>query len=235
MTAQTGQAPAERLPVSLRHALVSALGLSAFTLAFTALMAFTYEATRERIAAAAEAQQMRLIDEILPRGQYDNALLKDAVTAAPGARVGRIWRARRANAPAALIFETFAGDGYGGRIELIASLGIDGKTGGARVVSHKETPGLGDYIDPARDRDKNAPWIGQFVGVDAPLPPARWDVKKDGGAFDQRTGATVSARAVTRALGQGFAWVATRREAIFSAPADTVIGADAQVEQTHRQ
>ncbi|MDR0701866.1 MAG: RnfABCDGE type electron transport complex subunit G [Azoarcus sp.] len=215
---------------ALRGALRAALGLAAFTLAFTALMAFTHYVTRDRIEAAAEAQQMRLIDDILPRDQYDNALLKDVVTAAPPANIKRIWRARRGGAPVGLVFETFANDGYGGRIELVASLGADGKLGGVRVAAHKETPGLGDYIDPARDPDKTRPWIEQFIGVDADLPPAQWAVKKDGGAFEHRAGATVSARAVTRALGQGSAWIAARREAIFAAPADSNIGADAQEE-----
>ncbi|MDR1228826.1 MAG: RnfABCDGE type electron transport complex subunit G [Azoarcus sp.] len=230
MTTETGQTPPARLPASLRSALAPALGLAVFTLVFTALMAFTYDATRERIAAATEAQQMRLIDEILPRGQYDNALLKDAVTAAPPANVKRIWRARRGGAPIALVFETFADDGYGGRIELIVSLGIDGKIGGARVSFHKETPGLGDYIDPARDRDKAKPWIGQFSGADATLPPTHWVIKKDGGAFDYRAGATISARAVTHALGQSAAWAAARRDAIFAAPAGSHVDADAQRE-----
>ncbi|MDR1463563.1 MAG: RnfABCDGE type electron transport complex subunit G [Azoarcus sp.] len=231
MTTETVPPPPARLPAPLRSALIPALGLAAFTLAFTALMAFTYDATRERIAAAGEAQQMRLIDEILPRGQYDNALLKDAVTAAPPAGIKRIWRARRGGAPVALVFETFANDGYGGRIELIASLGIDGKIGGVRVTSHKETPGLGDYIDPARDRDKARPWIGQFTGAEAPPPQATWAVKKDGGTFDYRSGATISARAVTRALGQGAAWAAARRDEIFAAPTGSLIDADAQRER----
>ncbi|MDR2092506.1 MAG: RnfABCDGE type electron transport complex subunit G [Azoarcus sp.] len=224
MSTETARFPA------LHGALRAALGLAAFTLAFTALMAFTHHITRERIEAAAEAQQMRLIDEILPRDQYNNALLKDAVTAAPPANVKRIWRARRGGAPVALVFETFATDGYGGRIELVAALGIDGRLGGVRVAAHKETPGLGDYIDPARDPDKTRPWITQFTGVDAALPLAQWAVKKDGGVFGHRAGATVSARAVTRALGQGSAWIAARREALFAAPTGANIGADAQEE-----
>ncbi|MDR0633827.1 MAG: RnfABCDGE type electron transport complex subunit G [Azoarcus sp.] len=223
--------PPAGLPPSLHNALASALGLAAFTVVFTALMAFTHEATRERIDAAIEAQQMRLIDEVLPRAQYDNALLQDMVRVEGSAAVvRRIWRARRGNAPVALVFETFADDGYGGRIELIVSLDGDGRIGGARVASHRETPGLGDYIDPTKDRNKEAPWIGQFAGVDAALPEAGWAVKKDGGIFAHRTGATVSARAVTRALGRGAAWVNARRDALFAAPTGTRLGADGQQE-----
>ncbi|MDR3212552.1 MAG: RnfABCDGE type electron transport complex subunit G [Azoarcus sp.] len=203
----------------------------AFTTVFTALMAFTHEVTRTRIAAAIEAQQMNLIDEVLPRAQYDNALLQDVVRVEGSAIVGRIWRARRSGEPVSLVFETFASDGYGGRIELIVALGLDGRIGGARVAAHRETPGLGDYIDTAKDRNKQTPWIGQFAGVDASLPAPHWAVKKDGGVFDYHTGATVSARAVTRALGRGAAWINARREAIFAEPSGARLDADGQREQ----
>ncbi|MDR2259431.1 MAG: RnfABCDGE type electron transport complex subunit G [Azoarcus sp.] len=225
--------PARQSP-ALRGALRAAFGLAAFTAAFTALMAFTHEITRERIRAAVAEQQMRLIDEILPRAHYDNALLADMIDAdgGSGGAVGRIWRARRGGEPVALVFETFASDGYGGRIELIAALDIRGEgqsqVRGVRVSAHRETPGLGDYIDPAKDRDKEHPWIAQFSGVDAGLPIARWAVRKDGGDFDYRTGATVSARAVTRALGHGLAWVNARKDALFAAPAGARPGADGQ-------
>ncbi|MDR3088014.1 MAG: RnfABCDGE type electron transport complex subunit G [Azoarcus sp.] len=214
------------LPPALRRALASALGLTAFTIAFTALMAFTHEATRERIDASKEEEQMRLVDEVLPRESYDNTLLADEIKAdetdrsANDAGIGKIWRARRGKAPVALVFETFAPNGYGGRINLIVSLDSNGRVGGVRVVSHRETPGLGDYIDPAKDRHKDKPWIAQFAGTDAAQPAGHWAVKKDGGDFDYHTGATVSARAVTRAVGRAVAWVNARRDALFATPAD---------------
>ena len=213
------------LPPALRRALASALGLAAFTIAFTALMAFTHEATRERILASIEEQQMRLVNEVLPRESYDNALLADQIEAdetdrsADDAGIGKIWRARRGNAPVALVFETFAPNGYGGRINLIVSLDNNGRIGGVRVVSHHETPGLGDYIDPTKDRHKDKPWIEQFAGTDAAQPAAHWAVKKDKGDFDYHTGATVSARAVTQATGRAAAWVNARRDALFATPA----------------
>lgn len=212
------------LPPALYRALVSAFGLFAFTLVFTSLMAFTYEMTRDRIRAAKEQEQMRLIDEVLLNMNYDNALLADMVNnkvkieGSAESRVGTVWRARNGNAPVALVFETFAPDGYSGRIELVVSLDNEGKIGGVRVVSHRETPGLGDYIDPARDRNKKKPWISQFNGVDAAT--TRWEVKKDGGNFDYPSGATVSARAVTRAAGRAATWVHAHREELFAAPAE---------------
>jgi electron transport complex protein RnfG len=205
----------------MRRALVSAFSLLAFTLAFTFFMAFTYEMTRERIGKAAAEQKMRLIAETLPGLRYDNALLEDVLEVENGAggRVGKIWRARNAGAPVALVLETFAPDGYGGRIDLIVSLDNAGRIGGVRVAAHHETPGLGDYIDPAKDRKKENLWISQFIGADAAAPARQWEVKKDGGSFDYRAGATVSARAVTRAVARAAIWANTHREALFAAPA----------------
>jgi electron transport complex protein RnfG len=202
----------------------------AFTAVFTALMAFTHEITREPVRAAVAEQQMRLIDEVLPRMHYDNDLLADMIEVGDsGGIVGRIWRARRGGEPVALVFETFASDGYGGRIEIIAALDTgDDRLRGARVAAHRETPGLGDYIDPAKDRNKAHPWIAQFSGAEAGRPPERWAVRKDGGDFDYRTGATVSARAVTHALGRGLAWINPRRDTLFAVPAGTRLGADGQ-------
>ncbi|MDR2209401.1 MAG: RnfABCDGE type electron transport complex subunit G [Azoarcus sp.] len=207
------------LPLALRRALVSAFSLFAFTLPFTALMAFTYEVTHDRIKAAENQKKMSLIEEVLPNLDYDNDLLSDVTEAEDGeGRVGNVWRARKGGAPVALVFETFAPDGYGGRIDLIVSLDTEGRIGGVRVTAHKETPGLGDYIDPGKDRNKEKPWIGQFTGANPSMPAARWEVKKDGGDFDYPAGATVSARAVTRAVGRAAAWVDAHHETLFTAP-----------------
>jgi electron transport complex protein RnfG len=214
------------LPPAWRSALVSAFGLFAFTLAFTSLMAFTHEMTRDRIRAAAEQKQMRLIGETLPNLHYDNALLADMieVEGSGKSRVGKVWRARNGDAPVALVFETFAPDGYGGRIDLVVSLDNEGRIGSVRVAAHQETPGLGDYIDPAKDRNREKPWISQFSKADA--ISTHWEVKKDGGNFDYPTGATVSARAVTRAVGRAAAWVDARRAALFAAPAGARFNAE---------
>jgi len=216
------------LSPALRSALNSALSLFAFTLVFTFIMAFTYEMTRERIRIATEARQMLLIGEILSGLAYDNALLDDMieVDGSGKSRVGKVWRARNGNAPVALVFETSAPDGYSGRIDLVVSLDNEGRIGGVRVTSHKETPGLGDYIEPAKDQKKDNLWIDQFAKADATAPATHWEVKKDGGNFDYRAGATVTARAVTRAVGRAAAWVETHREALFDTPAGARFNAE---------
>lgn len=198
----------------------TALAMLVFTLVFTAFMAGGYLLTRDPIARSAKAEKLLLINQILPRSGYDNALLDDVISLPPTPELGldqggQVWRARRAGQPAALVMEAVAPDGYAGRVELIVAVAADGQVLGARVTQHLETPGLGDYIDPRKDKNKAHAWISQFERPARDLPPAAWTVKKDGGAFDYNTGATISARAVTRAVGRVAAYAAAHRDALF--------------------
>lgn len=211
------------LRISMRTAGI----MLAFTLVFTAMMAGTYRATAPLVAASALAEKLRLIGEVLPHAAYDNDLLADAVTLPPSQTLSldedtRLWRARKDGAPAALVFEAVAPNGYSGRIGLILAVGIDGRLIAVRVTAHKETPGLGDYIDPKKDRNKARPWITQFsqLGFDS-VPSEKWRVKKDGGRFDQMSGATISARAVTNASGRALAWAIRNKDKLFALPADS--------------
>lgn len=208
--------------ISVRTAAI----MLAFTLAFTALMAGTYKLTAPMLAASALAEKQRLVGEVLPASSYDNDLMSDAIVLAPSAAIGldddgRLWRARKAGEPAALVFETAAPNGYGGRIGMIIAVGADGRLIAVRVTSHKETPGLGDYIDPKKDRNKARPWITQFNDHSfATIPREKWRVKKDGGQFDQMAGATITARAVTAASARALAWAMDNRTALFALPAN---------------
>jgi len=220
---EIGQRASGVLRISLRTGGI----MLAFTLTFTALMAGTYKATAPLVAASALAEKLRLIGEVLPAALYDNDLMADAITLPPNPALGlaentRLWRARRNGAPAALVLEAAAPDGYAGRIGLIIAVGADGRLLAVRVTSHKETPGLGDYIDPKKDRNKARPWITQFsnLGFDS-VPRDQWRVKKDGGRFDQMSGATISARAVTNASARTLAWTLERRDRLFDLPANS--------------
>ena len=213
-----------------RASLRTAAILTLFTLVFTTLMAATYKATKPAIDASAEAERLKLVGEVLPATLYDNTLLADYVDIPPRAELGlaaqddpvRLLRARRAGAPAALVFEAVAPDGYGGRIRLILAVGADNRLIGVRVVSHKETPGLGDYIDPKKDRNKAAPWIRQFdaTGFEQ-VAAADWKVIKDGGKFDARAGATISARAVTNAVRRALQFAVDHHDKLYALPAQS--------------
>ncbi len=207
--------------ISARTAVILLL----FTLAFTALMAGTYKLTQPMVEASAQAEKLRLIGEVLPPLAYDNKLLDDAITLPPLNALGlddatTLYRARLAGQPVALVLETAAPDGYSGRIGLILAVSADGRLLAQRVTQHKETPGLGDYIDPKKDKNKASPWIRQFdgLGYDNVLGK-KWKVKKDGGRFDQRAGATISARAVTNASGRALLWAHERSTKLFELPA----------------
>jgi electron transport complex protein RnfG len=203
--------------ISARTAVILLL----FTLAFTALMAGTYSLSRPSIEASAQAEKLRLIGEVLPPTAYDNRLLDDAVTLPPLKALGldaptTLYRARKDGKLVALVFEAAALDGYSGRIGLLLAVAPDGRLLALRVAEHKETPGLGDYIDPKKDKNKQQPWIAQFdgVGFDTVLG-GKWKVKKDGGRFDARAGATISARAVANASGRALLWAHERSETLF--------------------
>ncbi len=207
------------LGLSTRTAVVMTL----FTSAFTAVMAFTYGATHEAIENSANDEKLKLVAEVLSPDSYDNMLLDDFVALGPTPdlrldRGGKIYRARKAGEPVALLLETKAPDGYSGNIELIVAIRADGSVNGVRVVSHRETPGLGDYIDPKKDKSKKSLWIDQFVNLNpASLPFDQWKVAKDGGKIAAHTGATISARAVTNATARAARFASANRDRLFAA------------------
>ena len=166
-------------------------------------------AGKPAIEASKQESQQRLVNEVLPPASYDNDLLGDMVRVDAPAALGmdggaRVWRARKGGEPVALVIEGAATDGYAGRIELVVAIGKDGRLSGARVTAHKETPGLGDYIDPKKDRRKDMPWIGQFsIASWKDVNTAEWALRKDGGS------ATAPARRSARAP-WSVPWVAPR-------------------------
>ena len=107
-------------------------------------------------------------------------------------------------------------------LKQVRAVKASGELLAVRVTEHRETPGLGDYIDPKKDKNKAKPWITQFNGQSHELAEdGRWKVTKDGGQFVYHTGATISARAVTNATGRALAWAAERHEKLFAQPVAT--------------
>lgn len=219
-TPETPAAAPEPTPLTL--SLSSALTMLVFTVVFTGLMAGTYEATKEIIAASREQEKLRLINDVLPPASYDNQLLHDEFKLAAAPELGlpggtTIWRARKDGRPVALVMEAVAPDGYAGNINLVLAVMADGSLGGVRVTEHHETPGLGDYIDPAKDKNKVSPWIAQFSGLDpARTPVAHWKLTKDGGDIAYRAGATISPRAVSNAIARAAAFANANRDRFFA-------------------
>lgn len=209
-------------PTAATMAVRTALILAIFVVAFSGLLVAVFLSTREAIDAAAAAEKMKLIGEVLPPDVYDNDLLRDALPVPSSAALGSDeettgYLGRKAGKASALVFEAVAPDGYSGKIRLLLAVAADGTLLGVRVTQHKETPGLGDYIDPRKDRNKERPWIRQFDGLSlATVSDREWRVKKDGGHFDSVAGATVTPRAVIKAVHKALQYVEANRQRLFA-------------------
>ncbi|MBW7900410.1 MAG: electron transport complex subunit RsxG [Rhodocyclaceae bacterium] len=212
----------KRAPTAATMALRTAVILFVFVIVFTGVLAGTYLWTKPALDASAAEEKMKLIDEVLPRGAYDNELLKDVLTLPAEPLLGTdgptaLYRARKGGEPVAVVFEAVAPDGYSGRIRLLVAVGADGAIVGVRVSQHKETPGLGDYIEPKKDKNKARPWITQFNGLSyAAVSDAEWKVRKDGGRFDFVAGATVTPRAIVKAVRKATRFAAENQARLYA-------------------
>ena len=187
------------------------LGLIALASALALVLANT--ATLPAIAAAEQRDLQASLEQVLPRGYAANDLLKDTVSIAgiDGAPL-TLYRTRSSNGALNGVVFQVVGRGYAGAIVVLIGVDRDGRLLGARVVKHQETPGLGDKIEFSKSK-----WIDDFKGksLDSPAP-TQWAVKKDGGVFDQFAGATITPRAVVKAVKQGLDFYAAHRQEILA-------------------
>jgi len=175
--------------------------LGLFAALTTALIAGIYLGTKEQIVAAERAAEARQLLEIMPETLHNNSLVDDSFSIEDSSGLLGLREARRGyiakvdDRVVGIILPATARDGYSGDIRLLVGVLADGRVAGVRVVSHRETPGLGDAIDL-----RKSPWVLGFNDRSLNSPtPRDWTVKKDGGAFDQFTGATITPRAVVEA------------------------------------
>ena len=205
--------PGGELP---RRMLIAGGLLAVFAIVGAGLVALTENATRERIEANERAFLLRSLNDVLPADAYDNDMFTDTIELSDLELLGSsepllAYRARRGDEPVAVILNVVAPAGYSGPIRLVVGIGIDGTLTGVRVVAHRETPGLGDGIEAER-----SDWILGFGGRSLNDPPeSRWGVKKDGGEFDQFTGATVTPRAIVKAVRNALVYFSAHRERLF--------------------
>ncbi|UCE89931.1 MAG: electron transport complex subunit RsxG [Pseudomonadota bacterium] len=200
-----------------RNMTVSAILLGAFAITGTGLLALTHQATRERIAQNERELLLRTLNELVPGTERDNDPYSDITQVLEPGALGSdkpvtVYRARKEGQPVAAIINAVAPDGYSGRIGLLVAVRYDGTLAGVRVTAHRETPGLGDAIETSR-----SDWILGFddKSLDNPRPRG-WRVKRDGGEFDQFTGATVTPRAIVRAVFNTLRYFESNREAMFA-------------------
>lgn len=194
--------------------------LGIFALVAAGMLAGVNEGTKERIEQEIRIAQQRALYEIVPRERLDNDLLLDTQSIPVEARDalglpkgGEFHIARNDGEIVALIIPAVAPDGYSGEISMIVGVNRDGSVAGVRVLSHRETPGLGDKLELSK-----SDWILGFRGKSLQNPqPARWQVKKDGGDFDQFTGATITPRAVVNQVKRVLEFVQTHEAQLFPA------------------
>ncbi|TLM76602.1 electron transport complex subunit RsxG [Microbulbifer harenosus] len=208
--------------------------LALFALVTAGTLAITQITTREPIERAIREASARALLEIIPLERHSNDLLVDTYPipkqywAMLGLKQGgNINLARESSGVIdAVIIPTVAPDGYSGPIQMLVGVNRDGSIAGVRVTNHAETPGLGDKVEV-----KKSDWILSFNGKSLADPERdQWKVQKDGGAFDQFTGATITPRAVVKQVRKVLDFVAEHQQEIFTAP---VSGRAVEVEQPH--
>ena len=203
--------------------------LGLFAVCTTLLIAGTFLQTRDRIHEEQRRAEEKALLQIVPRERHDNSMLDDtlaipATTPGLGLREDKnAYRARREGKVIAAIIPVTAPDGYSGAIDLIVGVNADGSVAGVRVLSHKETPGLGDKVDL-----KKSDWILGFNGRSLENPrPEKWAVKKDKGVFDAFTGATITPRSVVAATRRALEYAQAHRTELFAPAAAATDGGDA--------
>jgi electron transport complex protein RnfG len=202
----------------------SSLLLGLIALLGTALLSSIDHLTHDRILEQEQNRVLRQLNEIIPLHLYDNPLHEDVIEINDPEffrhtdRV-TVYRARSDSEAVALIMRLTAADGYNGDIRLLVGISAEGTIMGVRVLSHRETPGLGDPIESGK-----SDWIYGFEGTSMQNPGQRgWAVKKDGGEFDQFTGATISPRAVVTAVHRGLVYFDEHRQLLFNTKMNTTI------------
>ena len=198
-----------------RAALPSALLLLALAIGTALLLAAIEGASRQQVERNEQAWILQRLQALLAGQPYDNDLLADhIVVTAPDllgtARPVRIYRARHGGQPQAVVIQTIAPDGYRGPLEVLVAIAVDGTLIGVQVIRHQETTGLGDAFE--RDPD----WLRNFAGRSLLSPPQqRWSVRQDGGDFDAFTGATITPRAIVKAVRRALEYYRANRQRLF--------------------
>jgi electron transport complex protein RnfG len=176
--------------------------------------------TRSPIENNSNSELMDQIKALLPPGSWDNDLLLDRVDMTAPDLLGtpapiRILRARRNGQPTAAVLLPPGVQGYGGPIYLIVAVDVQGKVLGVQVRSHQETRGIGDAFE-------RTPWLKSFNGRSLTNPhPSGWAVRKDGGEFDEFTGATITPRAIVSMVRRSLEFYASRRTSVFAAASES--------------
>lgn len=203
--------------------------LAGFAIVATFLVVMTSQLTAADIERQQQQELLRVLNQIIPSEQHDNDLYASCTLVSHsdlGQQQRRVYRAFVDGKPTAAAMEVTAPNGYSGAIHLLVAMNVDGSVAGVRTLKHQETPGLGDKIELRKDN-----WILSFDNQRVNSPDDnRWAVKRDGGMFDQFTGATITPRAVVQAVKRAALVFNQEQQAWFNAPANCQAPADSVVD-----
>lgn len=199
-------------PTLLQSIAKNAIGLALFAFITAGVIAIVQLNTADTIQYNIAQAQAKALYEIVPKTSVDNDVLLDVIELTdeqaksqlsirmlgPIAEGSTAHLAKLNNELHSIIFPVVAPDGYTTAIQLLVGIKLNGELAGVRIVDHKETPGLGDKVEL-----KKSNWVLDFNGKSLFNPAVeKWAVKKDGGEFDQFTGATITPRSVVNAVRQ---------------------------------
>lgn len=197
----------------------SSLVLALFAVASTALVTITFALTKDQIAYQQQQQLLTTLNQVVPRSLHDNELYKACTLVSNSDALGTeqpmpIYLASLNDKHSGAAIEAIAPDGYSGAIKVIVGVDANSMVTGVRILSHQETPGLGDKIDTRITR-----WVDSFLGKSVDnLEDKSWAVQKDGGQFDQFTGATITPRAVVKAVKKAVWFYKTHQDELQTLP-----------------
>lgn len=175
--------------------------LALMTLLTSALLMFSHELTADRIAAIKLENKLASLKKLLPDQLLDNDLINDAIEIEEPVLLGhrqaeQLYIGKKAGMITVMAVPVTARNGYSGDIDLLVGILANGEITAVEIITHKETPGLGDLIE-----SRKSDWLQQFPGTSLLQPEEnQWRVKKDQGHFDQITAATITPRAVVAAI-----------------------------------
>ncbi len=204
-----------------RSALKNGMTLAGIAAVCTSLVALTWQLTAERIEINRTAWLERSLTPALAGLFFDGSVTESMLTIPtphdlPGNEAAIVYRVYAEQEPVAALFVVTARDGYAGPIRLLIGISMDSTITGVRVLEHRETPGLGDRVEMSK-----SDWVLQFDGRSLSDPNiAGWAIREDGGEFDQLSGASVTPRAIVKAVKQTLVYFEDNADKLFSAPAD---------------
>jgi len=201
----------------LKKISTTAVAMIIFSLAASTALSISYFITKSPIDESDAKAKRIFLNQVIPADLYDNNLVKDTISIEPSPMLGNkknidVYRAKKKNQVLAVIIESVAPDGYSGEIKTLVGIDKEDKILGVRVIAHKETPGLGDYIEIDKSQ-----WIKNFdlKSLDK-ISEKQWAVKKDGGDFDYVSGATITPRAVIKSTYKCLLYVKENKKRLFT-------------------